>query len=258
MNRFRWKISAIREQVPPASCLLWWARDEELRLPPGLRVLAFLPCTLHFACGGAVGDGGDGGSGDDGAGGLPHGNGPDGGTYIDSPSGADAQPANPGDTCGSVSSIATTGPNCAVQASEQCADGTTYSIRCSCVTATCSCSESASNSGSSSGGLPFACPAGADCEEYGYAACGFPSTVDAGSGVAEAGSASSCPFAPGGCPAGSYSAWFGDGMGNGGGGCMALPAACQSNATCGCLADAGVSGGCPCTGTNGALALCCN
>jgi hypothetical protein len=68
----------------------------------------------------------------------------------------------------------------------------------------------------------------------------------------------SCPIGLGSCPAGTYAFWLGGGTGGGGGGCMALPAACQSNATCGCLADAGASGGCPCTQGDGSVAVCCN
>ncbi len=209
------------------------------RVTPSLFVLVALAGTGHFACGGQL----------ENPGGASSGNGSNGG-----PTGQD----DAGVTCSTLGSKATTGPSCDVQASEQCTDGTTYTIDCSCVTATCACSESAANGGGSSGGQPFFCPSGGDCAAYGYAACAFPSTLDAGGGVQGTAPASSCPIAPGDCPPGSYASWFGDGMGNGGGGCAVLPAACQSNATCGCLADAGVTGGCPCTESDGSVAICCN
>jgi hypothetical protein len=233
---------------------------------PRLFVAALLGCVVgcggQFA-GGATDDAGNasrGNGGNPGAGGTgpsvigveP----PDGA----SPSSNDAQaspgqPPGSGITCTSLTSTGTNGANCQVQASQRCSDGTTYTIACSCATGRCSCSESASNSGSS-GGANFSCPPSGDCTAYGYSACGFPSGLDAGT-VTPVQPAPSCPGL-GPCPAGSYSAWFGDGMGNGGGGCMNLPAACKSNATCGCLADAGVSAGCSCTDTSGSVAVCCN
>lgn len=71
---------------------------------------------------------------------------------------------------------------------------------------------------------------------------------------------SSCPglgFGP--CPNTDYFIWFGDGMGNGGGGCMALPAGCLAQPTCACLADAGmILAGCSCADQDGSAAVCCN
>jgi hypothetical protein len=58
--------------------------------------------------------------------------------------------------------------------------------------------------------------------------------------------------------ASQYCEWQGDNMGNGGGGCMSLPAACQAQPTCACLQSAGVvTGGCTCGESNGVLVVAC-
>lgn len=73
------------------------------------------------------------------------------------------------------------------------------------------------------------------------------------------GPSNSCPNAcPGPCGAGTYCQWFGDGMGNGGGGCMSTPAQCLPQPTCACLLapDAG-NLGCTCTESDGAVSVTC-
>jgi hypothetical protein len=231
-------------------------------LPPFLVVVAALAgaSAVGLACGGAVdGGGADGpGASSRGAGGSPDAAAQNG----DSPSGSTTVGSTPGQTttgvsCTTLGSGGTAGTACEVKASQSCSDGNTYSIECSCGSATCYCFETGQSSGSSSGGISFSCPSGADCAAYGYAACGFPSTVDAGSTVGQPVlPVSTCPGI-GNCPAGTYGTWFGGG-GNGGGGCAILPTDCASDNTCGCLIEAGVSTGCPCTDGDAGADFCCN
>jgi hypothetical protein len=224
----------------------------------GLAVTA--ASAVNLACGGSVeGSAGGGGTASDSGGGASA----DAGSGFSASSGdgsqsGSSQPGNSGVTCTSKAG-GTTGAECHVTATESCTDGSNYDVECSCTTGICTCLESTNSGGSSSGASSFDCPPGADCAAYGYAACGFPSTVDAGSTVGQpVQTAPSCPVGAGNCGQGTYGTWYGDGMGNGGGGCSLLPPVCATDATCACLFDAGIGRGCACTDGDAGVALCCN
>jgi hypothetical protein len=78
-------------------------------------------------------------------------------------------------------------------------------------------------------------------------------TSDSGSGE------QTCTGEPvGSCTGSNYLLWLSDGQGNGGGGCQALPSACQSQPTCACVQAANPqAAGCRCEVIDGTVNVGC-